>query len=257
MNKQFILLLLLLLLCLIIFLFSRFLWWLYKKNTFYYNNNFDNNNKLNYILLNDKKIYTYYINLEHRKDRKKNTLRELKSFGIHNPNKFDAIKEDIGAIGCSKSHLEVLKIARKKNLPYVLIFEDDVKFLNPNVTNKTLNNVLNSGIDWDVIILGGNNYQPYTKINEDCVKVNNCQTTTAYLVKQSYYDTLINNWEDGLSKLIETKDEPKYALDQYWKILQKRDTFLLLTPLNVVQRESYSDILGTNVDYHELMTKHE
>jgi len=186
--------------------------------------------------------HTYYINLEHRKDRKKNTLEQLKSFGITNPNKFNAIKEDIGAIGCSKSHLEVLKIARKKNLSYVLIFEDDVKFLDPQKTIQSLNNVLNSGIDWNVILLGGGNFPPYTKINKDCVKVENCNTTTAYLVKQSYYDTLINHWEDGLSKLIETKDEPKYALDQYWKILQKRDTFLLLTPLNVVQRESYSDI---------------
>jgi glycosyl transferase family 25 len=186
--------------------------------------------------------HTYYINLEHRTDRKKDTLKELKSFGINNPTRFNAIKEDIGMIGCGKSHLEVLKIARKKNLPYVLIFEDDVKFLNPEKTIQSLNNVLNSGIDWNVILLGGGNFQPYTKINKDCVKVENCNTATAYLVKQSYYDTLINNWEDGLSKLIETKDEPKYALDQYWKILQKRDTFLLLTPLNVVQRESYSDI---------------
>ena len=61
-----------------------------------------------------------------------------KSFGINNPTRFDAIKEDIGAIGCSKSHLEVLNIARKNNLPYVLICEDDIKFLDPDITIKTL-----------------------------------------------------------------------------------------------------------------------
>lgn len=222
----------------IFILFISLIWWKWTKI----------NNKAN-----DFKKYTYYINLEHRKDRNEETLKDLKSFGINNPIRFNAIKDDIGAIGCSKSHLEVLKIARENNLPHVLIVEDDIKFLDPQKTNKTLNNVLNSGLDWNVIILGGNNSEPYTKINKDCIKVENCQTTTAYLVKQSYYDTLINHWEEGLSKLIETKDEPKYALDQYWKILQKRDTFLLLMPLKVVQRESYSDIQKGNMNYEELM----
>ena len=68
----------------------------------------------------------------------RDTLKELKSFGINNPTRFDAIKEDIGAIGCLKSHLEVLNIARKNNLPYVLIYEDDIKLLDPDITIKTL-----------------------------------------------------------------------------------------------------------------------
>jgi len=77
---------------------------------------------------------------------------------------------------------------------------------------------------------------------------------TAYLIKQNYYDTLINHWEEGLKKLIETNDVPTYTVDQYWKILQKRDNFLLLTPLNVVQREGYSDIEKGNLNYQEIMT---
>ena len=214
---------------------------------------FDAGSNINKIDSSDILKNTYYINLEHRRDRKEDTLRELKSFGIHNPIRFGAIKEESGAIGCSKSHLEVLKIARKNNYPYVSVFEDDVKFLDPYLTAETLNNVINSGINWDVILLGGNNYPPYEKINNDCVRVENCQTTTGYLVKQSYYDTLINHWSEGLSKLIETNDGLTYALDQYWKILQSKDNFLLLTPLNVVQRESYSDIEKKDVNYTNLM----
>ena len=34
-------------------------------------------------------------------------------------------------------------------------------------------------------------------------------------------DVLINHWVEGLDKLIRTYDYPKYACDQYWKILQK------------------------------------
>ena len=38
--------------------------------------------------------YTYYINLEHRKDRMKETIEELKNFGIDNPIRFNAIKDE-------------------------------------------------------------------------------------------------------------------------------------------------------------------
>ena len=197
--------------------------------------------------------HTYYINLKHRTDRNRDTLRELQLFGIHNPTRFDAIKDDFGAIGCSKSHLEVLKIARKNNYPYVTIIEDDIQFLNPQKTIQSLNNILNSKIPWDVILIGGNNYPPYQKINDDCIKVENCQTTTGYIVKKSYYNTLINHWKKGLNLLIKTGDEPKYSLDQYWKPLQKSDTFLLIYPLNVTQRESYSDIENDIMNYGRAM----
>ena len=194
----------------------------------------------------------YYINLDHRKDRNESAIQELSKIGIHNPNRFSAIKKDNGAIGCYMSHLEVLKSARNRNLPYITIFEDDILFLEPNETFEKLDRIVNSDIKWDVILLGGNNHLPYQKINEDCIKINNCQTTTAYIVKQSYYDTLIEHWEEGLDMLIKTKDS-KYALDLYWKILQKKDNFILITPVNVVQKESYSDIERTNVNYVDIM----
>ena len=55
--------------------------------------------------------FTYYINLEHRKDRNIETIKELKSFGINKANRFNAIKNN-GSIGCAKSHLEILKLAQ-------------------------------------------------------------------------------------------------------------------------------------------------
>ena len=212
---------------------------------------------LGYIINDNKRVtqYTYYINLEHRKDRKEETITELKKFGIDNPIRFNAIKDEKnGYIGCGKSHLAILKEARSKNYPYVMVVEDDIEFMNPDETNRKLNNIINSDLKWDVILLScGYHSDLNNKINTYSVNVDGCTQTTGYIIKKEYYDTLINHWEEGLSKLIETKDEPKYALDQYWKILQKRDTFLLLTPLKVVQRESYSDIQGGILNYEELM----
>lgn len=199
---------------------------------------------------------TYYINLEKRKDRKMKTIRELKNFGIKNPIRFNAIEDNNGAIGCSKSHLSILKKARDNKYPYVAIFEDDVKFIDGEETYTKLNKLLNSNKDWDVILLGGNNNKPYDVLDESIYRVKNCQTTTAYIVKQTYYDTLIDHWEKGLQKLIETNDDPKYALDQYWKELQKKDNFLLIVPVKVIQRGDYSDIQKGKVNYEEIMKKY-
>jgi len=208
----------------------------------------DTKKNINYILQNH-----YYINLEHRIDRKISTINELNKLGINIPNRFNAIKNNNGAIGCYMSHLEVLKLAKKKDWDYVTVFEDDVEFLKPEETLKKINNIFNSNIKWNVIILGGNNSMPYKKINDDCIQVFNCQTTTAYIVKKEYYDKLIDHWTKGLNNLIRTNDSPKYALDITWKQLQNIDTFLLVIPINVVQRESYSDIENRNVNYKNVM----
>ena len=91
----------------------------------------DTKRNINYILQNH-----YYINLEHRIDRKISTINELKKIGIKEPNRFNAIKNDNGLIGCCMSHLEVLKLAKKKDWDYVTVFEDDVEFLKPEETLK-------------------------------------------------------------------------------------------------------------------------
>lgn len=194
----------------------------------------------------------YYINLDHRKDRNESTIYELSKLGIHNPNRFEGVKHNKGSIGCQISHLNVLKDARERGLPYVTIFEDDILFLKPKETLEKLGRIINSDIEWDVILLGGNNFPPYQRINEDCIKVNNCQTRTAYLVKNSYYDTLINQWDNALEKLLVTKPGPEYESyrgDMSWKPLQRRDNFILITPVNVVQKPGYSDIVRKNVNY--------
>ena len=215
---------------------------------------------LEYIINDNKRVtkYTYYINLEHRKDRKEETIAELKKIGIDNPIRFNAIKDEKnGHVGCSKSHLAILKEARSKNYPYVMIVEDDIEFMNPGETNRKLNNIINSDLKWDVILLScGFHSHLNKKINKYTVKVDGCTQTTGYIIKKEYYDTLINHWEEGVKKLIETGDGPEFACDQYWKILQKRDNFILINPVKVYQRKSYSDLIGGVVDYKSLSVKY-
>ena len=214
---------------------------------------------LGYVIRDNKRVtkYTYYINLEHRKDRKEETIIELKNFGINNPTRFNAIKDKKnGHVGCSKSHLAILKEARSKNYPYVMVVEDDVEFMNPDETNRKLNNIINSDLKWDVILLScGYHSDLNKKVNKDSVKVDGCTTCTGYIVKREYYDTLINQWEEGLKMLIKT-GKGQYVCDQYWGILQKKDNFILINPVKVYQRLSYSDLVGGEVTYKNLSVKY-
>ena len=72
----------------------------------------------------------FYINLEHRTDRKQHVETQLITIGIP-AKRFNAIKMENGAIGCSMSHLKILTEALNNNLDHVLIIEDDITFLNP------------------------------------------------------------------------------------------------------------------------------
>ena len=58
--------------------------------------------------------YHFYINLEKRKDRKISCENQLKSIGIDKPNRFNAFDERIGLVGCAKSHIKCLEIAKVK-----------------------------------------------------------------------------------------------------------------------------------------------
>jgi GR25 family glycosyltransferase involved in LPS biosynthesis len=203
-------------------------------------NNINNINDIQHVL---------YINLITRPDRKQHVESQLELIGIKGE-RFNAIKLPNGALGCSMSHLKCLETAKENNWPHLLIVEDDIKFLKPEVFKTQLNTFLEKHTDWDVVLISGNNIPPYEKVDDTCIKVFSCQTTTGYLVNGHYFDTLINNYRTGIKKLIEMPSQHvKYAIDKYWFHLQKKDKWYLIIPLTVVQREDYSDIEKRPTNY--------
>lgn len=200
--------------------------------------------------------HAFYINLEYRKDRKEHVEKELKKVGI-NATRFNAIKMEKGAIGCSLSHLKCLQTALINKWDHVLICEDDIQFLDPELFISQLNTFLkNHNTDsWDVILLAGNNVPPYRMIDNTCVKVSRCQTTTGYIVNGHYISKLIDNVKAGLTHLLKNQDSTFYnAIDKYWLSLQEKDNWFLIIPLTVIQREDYSDIEKKMTNYKNLMT---
>ena len=204
-------------------------------------------------------VHVLYINLECRPDRKKHVENQLQAIGLSKQvyQRFPAIALENGRFGCSISHITCLEIAKNNNWEHVLIVEDDIEFLDPELLKKQLNTFLDSSLtsEFDVLLFAGNVVPPYKKINDSCVKVERCQTTTGYLVKRHYYNTLITNIREGLNLLMKNPEKHvMYAIDKWWFQLQGKDNWYLIVPLTVTQREDYSDIEKKRTNYTRLMT---
>ena len=210
--------------------------------------------------------HAIYINLDSRTDRRASFESHFVNLHRSYPNdykffpitRFSAIKHAWGAVGCSKSHIECIRFAKQKGWEHVLIMEDDALVKHPELLVKQVNSFLATFQDnWDVVLFSGNNYPPFKIEAPYCFKVENCQTTGCYLVCSRYYDTLLRNFEEGVAQLeTDPGNEKVYALygcDQYWKKIQRTDKWYLITPMCVIQRPGYSNIVNHFVDYEKLM----
>lgn len=206
---------------------------------------------------------SYYINLEKRKERKQHIEDELKKIEVNNPVRINAIEDNLGILGCLKSHIKTLKtflLNTEVTENFVAIFEDDVVFKNPETTMSCINEI-ETDYDWDVCLIGGMNDGEYSNYkNLSAVKVTRCMSCAAYIVKRSYIPTLVDFWEKFLKKAEELIDRATglvsldlISFDVAWFELQKKDTFILLTPLCVTQLEIYSDNWRKVINWDEKM----
>jgi hypothetical protein len=198
---------------------------------------------------------TFFINLEHRTDRLLHITNEFAKLDISGE-RINAIKMSNGAIGCTLSHIKCLELAIERGYERVFICEDDITFLDVELFKRSITQFTeDKNIRWDVIIIGGNNKPPCRPLAEYYTRVFNCQTTTGYIVQNSYYNTLLQNFKTGLELLLQNPDNSSmYAIDKYWLHIQSRDLWFIITPITVTQYENFSDIEGKITDYTGLMT---
>jgi hypothetical protein len=204
--------------------------------------------------------HTLVINLGEREDRKLTVFVQLRNIGVKNPERVAAVKTKDGAIGCSMSHIKCIELARKNDWDYVCVVEDDFKCVDYEKFKTSLSKFqqksIQDNIPWEVLLIGGNNCPPYYKIpNVDyCVQITNCQSAIAYIVKREFYDIIIQNFREGVGKLMrDPKNKREFAVDMYWKHLQSSGKWFILIPLTITQETSYSDIEGKMINYDHLM----
>lgn len=179
----------------------------------------------------------FYINLDRRTDRRAEIEGELVGFDVE---RFPAIHNGSGIVGCGMSHIAVLKLARERGYPEVMIFEDDFQWIGDRVIPEL-------PADYDVCMLAYNTQTPLAD-GTPWARGRNAQTTSGYIVHSRMYDRLIEVWEDGLQKLRTTGRHWDFALDQYWKQLQETHMWYCASPRKGKQRPSFSDLAGRFID---------
>ena len=189
---------------------------------------------------------SFYINLDSREDRREQFEEECKKMNI-NVERFSAIKTFPGGIGCTESHLNVLKKARDLKLESVIIFEDDFQFL---ISREEYDQILlNLPDNYDVVMLSYNMKQsePFNDMFGKVIEVN---TTSGYIVHSRTYEKIINRVEEGLRLFkLYSSDHHSYILDQYWKPLQPISNWYYSLKRVGKQRPGFSNIMKASIDY--------
>jgi glycosyl transferase family 25 len=181
--------------------------------------------------------HVVYINLDRRVDRRIEIEKELSQyFPVDKVQRFSAIYHDHGGIGCTKSHIAVLEMAKEKGWKNYLVVEDDAIFANFGNSYPILEKLVQN--KYDVIVLGA----VVQKLDMSNYKLYSGHTTTAYLVNNHYYDKLLGNFKDGLNGFLLTGQYHTYAIDQYWKRLQAVDNWYCVVRSLMIQRPGFSDI---------------
>jgi GR25 family glycosyltransferase involved in LPS biosynthesis len=195
----------------------------------------------------------YYINIDHRLDRKEQILKELDTVGITSSKveRISAIyKKGFGILGCGLSHKKAVEQFIESKEDYCIIFEDDFVFtIPPEEFNFLLGKIFSKKMTFDVIMLSGLILQQENTPYYFLKKVNDGHAASAYILSRQFAPTLLENYTEATQKLEETflqtgEKKIQYHQDMHWKYLQKYCDFYILNPVAGIQRESYSDVQG-------------
>ena len=99
-------------------------------------------------------------------------------------------RHSAGAYGCLLSHLQVVRDARQRGLPSVLILEDDVVF-DPSFSEKFPVFVRGLPADWDMVFLGALHREDPDPVAENVGRVRKAYCTHAYALRDSIFDAFI------------------------------------------------------------------
>ena len=186
-------------------------------------------------------MHALYINLDKRTDRRAEFEEECDKMKLQ-VERFSAMTHPVPAIGCNRSHLEIIRRAKQEGWPCVFVFEDDFTFL---VSREKFDSIVASfPEDYDVVMLDYYMIQkePYNEIFD---RVLEAQSTAGYVVHSRMYDRMIATYEEGVRLYEENPGYHwLYIVDQYWKRLQPVSRWYSSRVQIGKQRPGFSDLRG-------------
>lgn len=210
--------------------------------------------------------HCYYINLDHRTDRKESILVELDKImslcsltmtripGIYRP--------DFGILGCCQSHIAALMAIIHSDTDddsLHIIFEDDFQFtdsFSSNILCK-IHDMMKNDNDMDVFCLAANilesNHVENIQIDGQMFALHRIQKSQAhsgYIIKKSFAPIILANYKESESMLIQSNfSNHPYCFDVYVQHLQNAWGWFSFLPKIGRQSAGYSDIQNSNVDH--------
>ena len=181
----------------------------------------------------------YYINLDHREDRKKQIEKELEHFDCDKV-RISAYKG--GALGCTLSQIKALMLFIESGHDECIIFEDDFMFVRDTKDFEFPNE------SWDVVMLSSNVMKSVPH-SDKFEKVIDAQTLSGYAVHKNFAKTLLENFKESYELFRKSKYPPLHAVDMYCKKLQPTSNWFVCSPKFGIQRPSWSDIESMYVNY--------
>ncbi len=196
----------------------------------------------------------YYINLDKRQDRNIQILQELFKFGINKDKiiRVSATEHMYGAIGCGASHIRVLKHALDKGYKNIIVLEDDFEFcVSQEIFHNNLKYFLENYPEYKICCLSYNMIKGI-HLNDTLIEAINAQTTSGYLINHTFYQDVINVFQEGIDGLAKGFHPSTHAIDMIWqrKLQGPGKKFYLMKPKIGKQRSSFSDIEHRFCDYN-------
>jgi glycosyl transferase family 25 len=192
-----------------------------------------------------------FINLEKRKDRLLEIKNELDTFNLQYE-RFNAIENEYGIVGCGYSHLAVLKIAKERNYKNILILEDDFTFIvSKEEFEFELNRFFDNVTEYDVCMISCSVNEKEDIDNLPFIdRIIFGQTASGYIVNNHYFDKLIELYEYNIPLLEKTGEHWNHANDIVWRKLQEKDKWFFINRRIGKQRAGYSDNSKCYCDYN-------
>lgn len=205
--------------------------------------------------------HVYYINLDKREDRRIQVEGELEKLGVPSEKltrvsaadhtKYQ-LRSQRGA-GCTKSHLEAWTAGFKAGHQTILVLEDDFQLImDPDAAKNIISQAFTLFPNFTVCNLGysirgsyGSNYDMKFGFKQ-CYSA---QTTSAYIIRAKTLPMLVPIINHSYDNLMKGQDYSLNAIDQVWKYVQRIDNQWILAPKISKQRDSYSDIEASNMNY--------
>ena len=200
------------------------------------------------VFFNKRTTVGYVINLARRDDRWSTLKEACKSLTSLRIERFEAIKNEKGAIGCAQSQMELVRMAKEEDLPYIIILEDDVSIADDFDERfpKIIKWLTDHMDDWELFNAGPHVVKAFNVLNVVGSEISLIKIDTGYGFQFIIHNR--NTYDRTLSFDPTNAAKPDSAIDVF---LSRNCYQLTVVPFLATQHPGISDICKGYYDYSD------